>query len=84
LAQLIKKSEGLEYGSINANAYGGIALFDALKSWPAGKGAFCDNAGREPATSSCIAQVVPKLAQGSSNADGGPMGGGHKCNLHVP
>jgi hypothetical protein len=30
LAQLIEKSEGLEDGGIDANAYGRITLFDAL------------------------------------------------------
>jgi hypothetical protein len=64
LAQLIKKSERLEYGSPNANAYAGIALFDALESWPAGEGAFRHNPCREPPTPSRIMQAVSKLAQG--------------------
>lgn len=53
----------MEHSSIDADADGGIALFDPLKSWSAGKGAFRDNPGREPATASRISQVVPELAQ---------------------
>ena len=84
LAQLIEKSERLEYGGIDAHSDGRISLFDALKSWPAGKGAFSDNPGGEPATSSRVAQIVPKLAQGSANAYGRSMRGRHKCNLGIP
>jgi len=49
----------LEHSGIDANAYGRISLFDALKSGPASEGAFGHDPGRETAASSCIAQVVP-------------------------
>lgn len=84
LTQLIKKSERLKHCGVDANAHGWISLFDALKSWPTGKGAFSHNPGREPATSSRVPEVVPELAQGSSDANGRPMRGGHKCNRRVP
>jgi len=62
LAQPIKKSERLNHCGIDANAYGWISLFDALKGWPASKGAFGHDPGRKPATSSRVPEVVPKLA----------------------
>ena len=83
LAQLIKKSQRLKHGGIDANAYCWISLFDALKSGPASKGSFSHNGSRETAPPSCIPEIVPKLAQSSSNANGRPMRGGHKCNLYI-
>jgi hypothetical protein len=59
----------LKHCCIDANAYGWISLFDALKSGPASKGAFGHNTGRKPATPSRIAQIVPKFVQSSSDAD---------------
>lgn len=84
LAQVIEKSERLKHGGIDANAYRWISLFDALKSGPARKGAFSHNGSREAPPSSCIPEVVPKLAQSSSHANGRPVGGGHECNLRMP
>src|ERR1700730_7841719 len=62
--QPVEEAQGLEHGSIDANAHGVITRFNAPKRWTAGKGSFGDYSGRQTATATGVADIQPNLAEG--------------------
>ncbi len=67
--QPVKEPQGLEDGSIDANAYGVVALFNAPKRRATGKGAFGDDLGRQASTATGVIDIKPELAECSANCN---------------
>jgi hypothetical protein len=68
-SQPVKKTQGLEYCSVDADTDGVVTLFDTPKRWATGKGPFGDYLGWQASTATGVAYVESELAERPPSSD---------------
>jgi hypothetical protein len=76
-SQCAEETQCLEHGSVDADAHGMVAGFNASKGRPTGKGAFGNDFSRQAPTATGVTDIEPELAEGLPYGNRRAVGRGH-------
>jgi hypothetical protein len=81
IAEAIQQSERLQDGSVDADADAMVTLLYPAQCWPRCEGPLSHDFGGQAAPPACIVDVLPQLAQGAANGEGGTVWRRHNGNI---